>query len=213
MADRPIPIIVGVGDFKYPPVKPEKALEPYQLMLQAIQRAIQDTYLPEMAAKQLQAAIDSVDVVATWSWPYQDLPGLLSEKLGVDAAHKFISDHGGNQPAKLVDEAARRISLGKTKVAVVTGGEALASCMFACCVVNIADLLQWEVSRPQRRCRLGPSGMKPPNSYPSRIHQHWEKVSLFRCCHPRGSLSWRKTLAPLILLAFRSMCIHCTRIL
>jgi hypothetical protein len=129
-ARRPVPIIVGVGDFKYPSLKPEKALEPYQLMLQAIQRAIQDTYLPEEAAAQFQAAIDSIDVVATWSWPYQDLPGLLSEKLGVNAAHKFISEHGGNQPAKLVDEAARRISLGNAKVAVVTGGEALASCVF-----------------------------------------------------------------------------------
>jgi hypothetical protein len=128
MAGKPVPIIVGVGDFKNPSTKPEKALEPYQLMLQAIQRALQDTYLPEEAAKQLQKSIDSIDVVATWSWPYQDLPGLLSTKLGVDASHKFISDHGGNQPAKLVDEAARRISQGKTKVAVVTGGEALASC-------------------------------------------------------------------------------------
>jgi hypothetical protein len=128
MAGQLIPIIVGVGDFKNPFTTPEKALEPYQLMIQAIQRALQDTYLPEETAQKLQKSIDSIDVVATWSWPYQDLPGLLSTKLGVDAAHKFISDHGGNQPAKLVDEAARRIAQNKTKVAVVTGGEALASC-------------------------------------------------------------------------------------
>lgn len=128
MADQSIPIIVGVGDFKNPFTTQEKALEPYQLMLQAIQRALQDTYLSEETAQQLQKSIDSIDIVATWSWPYQDLPGLLSTKLGVDAAHKFISDHGGNQPAKLVDEAARRIAQNKTKVAVVTGGEALASC-------------------------------------------------------------------------------------
>ncbi|KFY70258.1 hypothetical protein V499_09320 [Pseudogymnoascus sp. VKM F-103] len=127
MAGQSIPIIVGVGDFKNPFTTPEKALEPYQLMIQAIQRALQDTYLPEETAQKLQKSIDSIDVVATWSWPYQDLPGLLSTKLGVDAAHKFISDHGGNQPAKLVDEAARRIAQNKTKVAVVTGGEALAS--------------------------------------------------------------------------------------
>ncbi|OBT65909.1 hypothetical protein VE03_05447 [Pseudogymnoascus sp. 23342-1-I1] len=127
MAGQSIPIIVGVGDFKNPFAAPEKALEPYQLMIQAIQRALQDTYLPEETSQQLQKSIDSIDVVATWSWPYQDLPGLLSTKLGVDAAHKFISNHGGNQPAKLVDEAARRIAQNKTKVAVVTGGEALAS--------------------------------------------------------------------------------------
>lgn len=124
----PTPIIVGVADFKYPSTKPDKALEPYQLMLHAIDRAIIDTYLPEDVGKTLRSSIDSIDVVATWSWPYKDLPGLLSEKLGVDAKHRFISDHGGNQPAKLVDEAAKRIALGKAKVAIVTGGEALASC-------------------------------------------------------------------------------------
>ena len=124
----PTPIIAGVADFKYPSTKPEKALEPYQLMLHAIDRAIIDTYLPDDVGKTLKASIDSIDVVATWSWPYKDLPGLLSENLGVDANHRFISDHGGNQPAKLVDEAAKRIALGKTKVAIVTGGEALASC-------------------------------------------------------------------------------------
>ena len=121
------PIIVGVADFKYPFTKPEKALEPYQLMLHAIDRAITDTYLPEEVSKTLKASIDSIDVVATWSWPYKDLPGLLSENLGVDAKHRFISDHGGNQPAKLVDEAAKRIAKGEAKVAIVTGGEALAS--------------------------------------------------------------------------------------
>lgn len=124
----PTPIIVGVADFKYPFAKPEKALEPYQLMLHAIDRAIIDTYLPDETGKELKSSIDSIDCVATWSWPYADLPGLLAENLGVEAKHKFISDHGGNQPAKLVDEAAKRIALGKTKVAIVTGGEALASC-------------------------------------------------------------------------------------
>src|SRR5690349_15396231 len=131
-----IPIIVGVGDFKNPSSAPEKALEPSQMMLQAISRAIQDTYLPPTVAAELQKSIDSIDVVATWSWPYEDLPGLLAAKLGGGggdggtAGHRFISEHGGNQPAKLVDEAARRVSMGKSKVAVVTGGEALASCMF-----------------------------------------------------------------------------------
>ena len=41
------------------------------------------------------------------------------------------TDHGGNEPARLVDEAAGRIARGETKVAVVTGGEALASGEFA----------------------------------------------------------------------------------
>ena len=96
-------------------------------MLQATLLAIKDTSLPPSAAQQLQSKIDSVDVVRSWTWPYPDLPGLLSERLGSKPSHKYCSPHGGNQPGKLFDEAARRISAGESHVAIVTGGEALAS--------------------------------------------------------------------------------------
>lgn len=122
-----IPVIVGVGDVKNRSRRVEDAIEPMQLMSQAILSAIEDTGLPKSTKEELQSSIDSVSVVATWSWPYHDLPGLLSQKLGIQPRHKTYSDHGGNQPIKLVDEAARKISQGETKVAIVTGGEALAS--------------------------------------------------------------------------------------
>ncbi|KAH6662782.1 hypothetical protein B0J14DRAFT_610177 [Halenospora varia] len=127
MSGRSIPIVVGVGDIKNRSQKVEDAVEPMQLMLQATLNAIKDTNLPEAQARKLQASIDSVSVVATWTWNYPDLPGLLAEKLSVIPEYKALSDHGGNSPAKLFDEAARRISFGESKVAVVTGGEALAS--------------------------------------------------------------------------------------
>lgn len=41
--------------------------------------------------------------------------------------YKETSPHGGNQPAKLLDEACRRIAAGQSTLAVVAGGEALAS--------------------------------------------------------------------------------------
>jgi hypothetical protein len=57
---------------------------------------------------------------------------LLAEKLGVGKGlkHKYYSEHGGNQPGRLFDEAARRVSRGENEVAVVCGGEALASCEY-----------------------------------------------------------------------------------
>ena len=122
------PIIVGVGDVRTRSQKIEDAIEPMQLMLQATLNALKDINLSHSAEKQLQSSIDSVNVVATWTWPYADLPGLLYEKLGIQPLHKTYSEHGGHQPIKLIDEAARDVSLGKSKVAVVTGGEALASC-------------------------------------------------------------------------------------
>ncbi|KAK4691559.1 hypothetical protein P7C71_g5465, partial [Lecanoromycetidae sp. Uapishka_2] len=121
-------IIVGVGDVRNRSQKVEDAVEPMQLMLQAIMSALEDTGLSPSSKSKLQSSIDSVDVVATWTWPYHDLPGLISQNLGIQPGHKRYSEHGGNQPMKLVDEAARRISQGESRVAIVTGGEALASC-------------------------------------------------------------------------------------
>lgn len=123
------PVVIGVGDIRNKSTKVEDALEPMQLMLQATLNALKDTNLSSSSVQKLQSSIDSVSVVKTWTWNYPDLPGLLAEKLGVKPGYKVLSDHGGDSPAKLFDEAARRISLGESKVAVVTGGEALASCM------------------------------------------------------------------------------------
>ena len=125
---RSTPIVVGVADIKNRSLKFEDAVEPMQLMLQAIRQAIEDTQLSSEVAQKLQLQIDSIDVVRTWTWPYSDLPGLLCQQLGVDPKHKLYSNHGGNQPAKLFDDAARRLSIGQSKVAIITGGEALASC-------------------------------------------------------------------------------------
>jgi acetyl-CoA acetyltransferase len=130
MAPRKTPIIVGVGDIKNRSQRLEDALEPANLMLRAIQNAFKDTRLSCEDGLELWRSIDSVDVVATWTWEYEDLPGLLAQKLGINPKHKYYSPHGGNQPVKLLDEAARRISLGESKVAIVTGGEALASCIY-----------------------------------------------------------------------------------
>lgn len=123
------PVIIGVGDAKNKSPKVEDAIEPMQLMLHAIHCALEDSTTEHSIAEELKSSIDSVSVVATWTWPYADLPGLLTEKLGIQPRHRIYSEQGGNQPIKLVDEAARRISRGECKVAVVTGGEALASRM------------------------------------------------------------------------------------
>jgi hypothetical protein len=125
--ERLTPIVIGVGDIKNKSRRLEDALEPVELMLQATLRAIEDTDLSPDVIKELQRSIDSLDIVATWTWPYPDLPGLLSERLGIQPQHRSYTSHGGHHPAKLLDEAARRISFGECKVAAITGGEALGS--------------------------------------------------------------------------------------
>lgn len=125
---RAIPIIIGVGDVRDPFTGPDDAEEPMYLMLQAIHAAARDTKLPPYASENILNEVDSLDVVRTWTWPYDDLAGGLAKELRAKPNHKATTArHGGDQPAKLIDEAARRISLGQSTIAVVTGGEALAS--------------------------------------------------------------------------------------
>ncbi|KXJ97276.1 thiolase [Microdochium bolleyi] len=122
---RLTPIIVGVGDVCNKSLDLANAFEPAELMIRAINAALQDSGIAE---PDFAAQLDSISVVPPWTWPYPDLPGLLAEKLGSKPAHRAIGKyHGGNQPALLCDEAARRVAAGEARVAVVTGGEALAS--------------------------------------------------------------------------------------
>lgn len=122
-----IPVIIGVGDIKNRSTAVADAKEPATLMLEAIRAAIKDA--SSTSTSEIQPLIDSIDVVKTWTWPYPDLPGTLASKLGVEKSVKWkrYPEHGGDKPGKLLDEAAKRIAKGECKVAIVTGGEALAS--------------------------------------------------------------------------------------
>lgn len=156
---RQTPIIIGVADIVNRSKKVEDAREPLQLIVEAIQAALQDSTSDASAAQKLQNEIDSIDVVQTWTWPYSDLPGLIAERLAVRPRRKHQSDHGGNQPALLVDEAARRIAKGQTKVAVVTGGEALASCN---CTILPLDQISSDFVQPVSACAAA-GKLPPPN--------------------------------------------------
>ena len=123
-----IPVIIGVADVVNRSTKVEDAREPLDLIVEAVQNSIKDSGVFTDQAEKLRSSIDSIDVVATWTWPYSDLPGSIAKKLGIQPIHKHYTPHGGNQSGKIFDDAARRISQGKAKVAVCAGGEALASC-------------------------------------------------------------------------------------
>jgi acetyl-CoA acetyltransferase len=135
------PVIIGVGDCINRSLRPEDAIEPLDLIVSALQKAFTDAAGPiGTDYANLLKRVDSVDVVATWTWPYPDLPGLVAEKLGLkNANHKATSAHGGNQPAKLLDEAARRISQGECEVAIICGGEALGS------RTDLFGIISWQI--------------------------------------------------------------------
>ena len=99
-------------------------------MASAITEALKDTGVPSSKLESLKANIDSLSVVLSWTWPYPDLIASVAGSVGIEPKQRYLSPHGGNQSGKIFDEAARAIAMGKTTVAVLTGGEALASRMY-----------------------------------------------------------------------------------
>jgi len=112
------PVIVGVGEIKDQPQDRAAGQEPASLIETALRRAEDD------AGAALLRRLDSMDVVNVISWPYDDLPGLLSERLGAAPTWRRHGPVGGHTPIQFLHEAAARIACGEATVAAVCGGEA-----------------------------------------------------------------------------------------
>ncbi|KAF2223885.1 hypothetical protein BDZ85DRAFT_312074 [Elsinoe ampelina] len=121
------PVIIGVADIIN---RTNRLIEPLDLISNAVTNALADTGLSVAALTNLKQQVDDLTIIKSWTWPYDDLPGLVSDRVQVanhPGALRKESDHGGNQPVKCLDEACRRIMKGESKVVVLAGGEALAS--------------------------------------------------------------------------------------
>lgn len=130
MAPHKVPIIIGVGEVKNPSRRKEDAIEPLHLMRDAVKEAASDAC--HAGAPAIISSIDSVKVVASSTWQYKDLPGLVCEGLGIKASHTSYSELAGSASVQLIDDTARMIANEQIEVGVVVGGEAMASCVCYC---------------------------------------------------------------------------------
>jgi len=71
--------------------------------------------------------IDDLGVVHCQSWAYDRPVERLAERLRLGAGHRTESLLAGTSPQRLIDTAATRMLAGTTDVAMVVGGEALAT--------------------------------------------------------------------------------------
>ncbi|RMD40494.1 hypothetical protein DV735_g4635, partial [Chaetothyriales sp. CBS 134920] len=194
------PVIIGVGDVVNRSTKVEDAREPLDLILEAVQDSIKDTGISSASVEKLRSSIDSIDVVATWTWPYHDLPGSIAKELGVEVGHKHYTPHGGNQPGKIFDDAARRISQGKTKVGLCTGAEALASYIGAAHDIGVpihVYPLYENAFRAHRRQTI-----KENNDESARLYADFAKVA------EKQKYSWnygKEPANPLLMNAFNTV--------
>ncbi len=73
------------------------------------------------------AALQSIDIVYSQSWQYDDAVARLSERLGASPARRRYSGIGGSVPLVLATEVAKEIRSGQVDLALITGAEALAT--------------------------------------------------------------------------------------
>lgn len=121
-AADPIPVIVGVGYTRHPEAL-GATTEPADLIAAAIEAAAADASISPAAL----VAVDSLDVLNLLSWKYADPARAVAARIGARPGRALFSDLGGERPTALIDAAARRIQQGDSCVALIAGGETLAS--------------------------------------------------------------------------------------
>jgi len=115
------PCIVGVAQRTWHP-SADLAPEPLDMWEEVTRAAAADAgvrfSLPDL---------DALHVVHCMSWVYDDAPARLAERLGVEVAYGEVSMLAGTASQRMVNAAAERMLAGRSELALVVGGEALAS--------------------------------------------------------------------------------------
>lgn len=117
--DPHAPCIIGVARRTW---REEPAPEPLD-MWESLARAAADDAGSPAALGHLQ----SLQVVFSQSWEYDDPCARLARRLGATPAHSAYSGLGGSVPVRLAAEAGTAMARGQLDLALIVGGEALAT--------------------------------------------------------------------------------------
>ncbi len=119
MRDDKSPVIVGIGQFMQKDIEPEEALEPLGMIEESCRIAFEDAQV----GKTLLKAVDYLAITDVRSWRYNNLPCLLSERLGLHPRKQVMTTMGGNMSQWLINQTASSIQRGEVEMALLTGGE------------------------------------------------------------------------------------------
>ena len=137
------PCIIGVAQMVARPAD-GPAPEPLAMWEETCRAAAADA----SARADVLSAVESLQIVYCQSWQYDDPPGRLCERLGIDPKHRFYSGIGGTTPQVLVDHAADAIVDGDLDVAIVCGAEALDTVRR---LKKTGEKPQWSFKDPERK--------------------------------------------------------------
>ena len=117
--------IIGVARRTWHPSDaPDGAPEPLAMWEQVARDAAADT---GAETSSVLGALESIDVVYSQSWQYDDAVARLAERVGASPARRRYSGIGGSVPLVLATEVAQEIRAGRLDLALITGAEALAT--------------------------------------------------------------------------------------
>jgi acetyl-CoA C-acetyltransferase len=124
-ADPRATCIIGVARRTWHPSDaPDGAPEPLAMWEQVARDAAADTGAD---ASSVLGALESIDIVYSQSWQYDDAVARLAERIGASPARRRYSGIGGSVPLVLATEVAEEIRAGHLDLALITGAEALAT--------------------------------------------------------------------------------------
>lgn len=114
-----LPVVVGVGQVTHRDDDDLAPAEPLELLLAAARAAEAD------AGGRLLDRVDAIELMPIGAWPYDDLAGLVVERLGLDATRVRARELavGGETPIRALDAAAARIAAGDARVVLLAGAE------------------------------------------------------------------------------------------
>ncbi len=113
------PCIIGVATRTW---RGLDAPEPLEMWTEVVADAAHDS-----GAAGVLGRIDSLEVVYSQTWQYDDAPRRLADRLGVDPPNLHYTGIGGTTPQQLANRAAERILAGDLDVVAIVSAESLAT--------------------------------------------------------------------------------------
>ncbi len=117
--DPRLPVLIGVGQVTQRVDRGDDALEPVDLMAEALRRAEHDA-----GRGGILAGADSIRVINELSWRYLDPGALVAQRIGATPRTTEYTVMGGNYVQTVVNRTALDIQSGRNDLVLLTGGEA-----------------------------------------------------------------------------------------
>lgn len=118
------PVLIGVGQVTDRPTSParyDQRPHPLDLMVQALERASDDTGVGRRSLE----SINELIAVGSFTWHTTNPALLVAERLGLVDVVTRLTPTGGNIPQALVHQSAQRILAGEIETVAVVGSEAM----------------------------------------------------------------------------------------